>query len=52
MIETIGKLLGMDLAVCNQDLVLIISAIFLLLIVNTIYDLVMLIFGYIGGRKR
>lgn len=52
MIETISSLIGLDLTACNQDLVLIIAAVFLLLVVSFLYDVAIMLFGYIGGKRR
>lgn len=50
--EIIYQLLGLDLASCNQDLVFLICAAFLFLAVSFVYDLLMMVFGYIGGKRR
>lgn len=52
MIQTLSDLLGIDLAACNQDIVLIICSVFLLLAVSALYDLIHMVFGYIGGKRR
>ncbi len=52
MIEYIGVLLGLDLTECNPDIVLVVSSMFLLLSVSAIYDMVAMLFGYIGGKRR
>lgn len=52
MIQTLGDLIGLDLSACNQDLVLIIAAVFLLLVVSFVYDIAVMLFGYIGGKRR
>lgn len=52
MIETLSALLGFDLTQCNPDLVLMVSALFLVLVVSFLYDLALLLFGYIGGKRR
>lgn len=52
MIQTLSELIGLDLSACNQDLVLIIAAVFLFLVVSFIYDIAVMVFGYIGGKRR
>ncbi|MCI8798206.1 MAG: hypothetical protein HFH88_00125 [Lachnospiraceae bacterium] len=52
MIQTLSDLIGLDLSACNQDLVLIIAAMFLLLVISFLYDIGIMLFGYIGGKRR
>lgn len=52
MIETISRLLGLDLSLYNQDIVFLVCAAFLFLAVCFVYDLLMMVFGYIGGKRR
>lgn len=52
MIDTLSQLLGLDLSVYNQDIVFVVCAMFLFLIVCFVYDLLMMLFGYIGGKRK
>lgn len=52
MADTISRLLGLDLSAYNQDIVFIVCSIFLFLIICFVYDLLMMVFGYIGGKRR
>lgn len=52
MVDTISRLLGLDLSVCDPDLVFLVCAVFLLLVVSAVYDLLVMLFGYIGGKRR
>lgn len=52
MVDTIAELLGMDLSLYNQDLVFSVCSVFLLLVVSFVYDLLVMLFGYIGGKRR
>lgn len=52
IIDVISQLLGLDLSVYNQDLVFLVCAVFLFLVVSFVYELLMMIFGYIGGKRR
>ncbi len=52
MIDTLSNLLGLDLSVYDSNLLLLISAVFLLLIISFVYDLMLMLFGYIGGKRK
>ena len=52
MYDTLSQLLGLDLSVYNQDMVFAVCALFLLLVVSFFYDLMLMLFGYIGGKRR
>lgn len=52
MADIISRLLGLDLTQYNQDLVFLICSVFLFLVIHFSYDVLMMIFGYIGGKRR
>lgn len=52
MIDNLSQLLNMDLSRYNPDLVLTIAACLLFTVVTFVYDLLFMVFGYIGGKKR
>lgn len=52
MAETLSALLGLDLSKCNDDLVFLVSSIFLFLAVSFVYQVLMYIVGFIGGKRR
>ena len=52
MIDTISSLIGIELSKCNQDLVLIIGAICLIMVISCLYDLALMLFGYLGGKRK
>lgn len=52
MINTLSQLLNMDLSGYNPDLVLTIAGCLLFVIVTFVYDLLFMVFGYIGGKRR
>ncbi len=52
MIQYLGELLGLDLSRCNPDIVLVVASMFLLLCISAIYDMVAMLFGYIGGKRK
>lgn len=52
MIDTLSALLNMDLSVYDPNLLLLLSALFLVMIINFVYDLLMMLFGYIGGKRK
>lgn len=52
MADTISALLGLDLSLCNQDLVLVVLSVFLLLSVTFVYQVLMFLVGFLGGKRR
>lgn len=52
MVEVISNLLGLDLSLYNQNIVLLVAVVFLSLVVRFLYDLLIMLFGYIGGRRK
>lgn len=52
MVDIISRLLGLDLSLYNQDMVFLVCSVFLFLIVHFVYDVLMMVFGYIGGKRR
>lgn len=52
MIDTLSQLLNMDLSRYNPDLVLTLAGCLLFVIVTFVYDLLFMVFGYIGGKRR
>lgn len=52
MIDNLSELLGLDLSVYNQDFVFVILSMFLFLILSFVYDVLLTVFGYIGGKRR
>lgn len=52
MADIISRLLGLDLNMYNQDMVFLVCSVFLFLIVHFVYDVLMMVFGYIGGKRR
>lgn len=52
MTETLSALLGLDLSECNADLVFLVSSLFLFLAVSFVYQVLMYMVGYIGGKRR
>lgn len=52
MVNIISQLMGLDLMQINQDIVFLVCSVFLFLVVHFVYDILMMLFGYIGGKRR
>lgn len=52
MADVLSRLLGLDLSSYNQDFVFLVCSLFLFVSVCFCYDLLMMVFGYIGGKRR
>lgn len=52
MIYYLSDLLGVDLSGYNPDIVLTLAGCLLFCIVIFVYDLLFMVFGYIGGKRR
>ena len=52
MTDILSSLLGLDLSKCNDDLVFLVSSLFLFLAVSFLYQLLIMMAGYIGGKRR
>lgn len=52
MADVIERLLGLDLSLYNQDMVFLICSVFLFIAVSFVYDILLMVFGYIGGKRR
>ena len=50
--DILSELLGLDLSVYNQDMVFVVCAVLFILIVSFFYDLMLIVLGYLGGKRR
>lgn len=50
--DILSGLLGLDLSSLNADLVFLVCSVFLLVSVSFLYDIMLMLFGYIGGKRR
>mgnify|MGYP005819993331 CR=1 FL=1 len=50
--DALSRLLGLDLSAYNDDAVFLVCSVFLLIVVCFLYDFLLMLFGYIGGKRK
>lgn len=50
--DTLSELLGLDLSAYNQDMVFSVCAVIFILVLSFFYDLILMVLGYLGGKRR